>query len=66
MTAITQTTWTYTCKACAVIRNALVAFWMGCIRAGEAAGRARAARELYRMGYLAEAKKIMIEAEAKQ
>lgn len=61
MTAITQTTWTYTCKVCAIIRNSLIAVWCGFIAFSEAAGRARAARELTRMGYHAEAKSIMLE-----
>ena len=54
-----------TCEVCAKIRNGLYSFWMGCIAVGESAGRARAARELYRMGYLAEAKKLMTNAENK-
>jgi hypothetical protein len=61
MTAITQTTWNFTCKLCTIIRNALFAFWVGTIAFGETAGRARAANELARMGYLTEAKKLMTE-----
>ena len=61
MTAITQTTWNFTCKLCTIIRNALFAFWVGTISFGETAGRARAANELARMGYLNEAKKLMTE-----
>ena len=61
MTAITQTTWTYTCKVCAVIRNTLIAIWCGMIAMGESAGRARAARELTRMGLHEEAKALMLE-----
>jgi hypothetical protein len=57
MTAITQTTWNFTCKLCTIIRNALFAFWVGTIAFGETAGRARVAR----MGYLNEAKKLMTE-----
>ena len=61
MTAITQTTWTYTCKVCAVIRDAMGRFMNGVIALGESAGRARAARELTRMGLHAEAKALMLE-----
>ena len=63
MTAITQTTWNLTCKLCTIIRNALFAFWVGTIAFGETAGRARAANELARMGYLNDAKKLMTERE---
>ena len=61
MTAITQTTWNFTCKLCTIIRNALFAFWVGTIAFGETAGRARAANELARMGYYDQAKKLMTE-----
>ena len=61
MTAITETTWTYTCKVCTVIRNTFIALWCGIAAFGESAGRARAARELTRMGYHAEAKAIMLQ-----
>jgi len=61
MTAITQNTWTFTCKACTVIRNTLIAIWCGMIAMGETAGRARAARELTRMGLHEEAKALMLE-----
>ena len=61
MTAITQTTWTVTCKVCTVIRNAMISLWDGIVAMGESAGRARAARELTRMGYYAEAKELMLE-----
>ena len=61
MTAITQTTWNFTCKLCTIIRNVLITFWVGTIAFGETAGRARAANELARMGYLNEAKKLMTE-----
>lgn len=61
MTAITQTTWTYTCKVCAVIQNAMISFLNGVVAMGETAGRARAARELTRLGYHAEAKALMLE-----
>jgi len=61
MTAITQTTWTYTCKVCAIIRNALIAVWCGFIAFSETEKKKRAARKLTRMGYHAEAKSLMLE-----
>ena len=61
MTAITQSTWVFTCKVCTVIRNALVAMWCGIIAMGEVAGRSRAAAELHRQGYHEEAKALMLE-----
>ena len=61
MTAITATTWTYTCKTCAIITAMFVSLWNGCMAIGESAGRARAARELSRLGYHAEAKALMLE-----
>ena len=38
-----------------------VAFAMGVWAFGESAGRARAANELYRQGYIEEAKRLMLE-----
>ena len=38
-----------------------VAFAMGVWAFGESAGRARAANELYRQGYIQEAKRLMLE-----
>ena len=61
MTAITQTTWTFTCKICSVIRNALVAFIAFIVASGEIAGRSRAAAELTRQGYHEEAKALLLE-----
>lgn len=61
MTAITATTWTYTCKACTYIRNALLGIIASMIAAGETAGRARAAAELTRQGYHEEAKALLME-----
>lgn len=61
MTAITQTTWTYTCKVCAVLRNAAVAFIAYVMATGEIAGRSRAAAELTRQGFHEEAKALMLE-----
>lgn len=52
--------WDYTCKICKVIRTALSVAFVGMIAVGESAGRARAAAELTRMGYHAEAKNIML------
>ena len=42
------------------IGKGLIAFWIGIIAMGESAGRARAAAELSRMGYQAEAKALML------
>ena len=57
---MTSTTWTYTCKICKMIRTALSIAFVGLIAFGESAGRARAAAELSRMGYHAEAKSLML------
>ena len=43
------------------LSKALVATWIGLVALGESAGRARAAAELSRMGYHAEAKRLMTE-----
>lgn len=62
MTAITQTSFYYiTCKTCVIIRNIFISMWLGAIALGESAGRARAARELTRMGLHEEAKALMLE-----
>ena len=42
------------------IGKGLIALWIGIIAVGESAGRARAAAELSRMGYDAEAKALML------
>ena len=63
MTAITQTTWTFTCKACTIFRNVLVGAFVAMIAYTETAGRARAAAELTRQGYHEEAKALMLELE---
>ena len=55
----TNTTWTYTCKICKVLRTALSVAFVGLIALGESAGRARAASELSRQGYHDEAKALM-------
>ena len=66
MTAITHTSfYTITCKICTVIRNALIAFFVGMIALGESAGRARAASELARNGYMEEAKSLMLREDVK-
>jgi hypothetical protein len=66
MTAITHTSfYNITCKICTVIRNALVAFFVGIIALGESAGRARAAAELHRQGYTEEAKNLMLGKDAR-
>ena len=56
---MTNTTWTYTCKLCKVIRNVFAVLFVGIIALGESAGRARAAAELSRQGYHDEAKALM-------
>ena len=56
---MTNTTWTYTCKICKVLRTALSVAFVGLIALGETAGRARAASELTRMGMHKEAKALM-------
>ena len=57
---MTNTTWTYTCKICKMIRTALSVAFVGMIAFGESAGRARAAAELSRQGFHAEAKALML------
>ena len=61
MTAITTTTWTYTCKACTYLRNVLVGIVATMIAFTETAGRSRAAAELTRQGYHEEAKALLME-----
>jgi len=62
MTSITHTSfYNVTCKVCVVLRNALIAFFVGMIALGESAGRARAAAELSRQGYYKEAKALMLQ-----
>ena len=56
---MTNTTWTYTCKLCKVIRNVFAVLFVGIIALGESAGRARAAAELTRRGYHDEARALM-------
>lgn len=57
---ISNTTWTYTCKLCKMIRTAFSIAFVGLIAFGENAGRARAAAELSRMGMQDEAKALML------
>jgi hypothetical protein len=57
---MTNTTWTYTCKICKMIRTALSVAFVGLIAFGESAGRARAAAELSRQGYHDDAKSLML------
>ena len=57
---ISNTTWSYTCKVCKMIRTALSVAFVGLIALGESAGRARAASELSRQGYHDEAKALML------
>jgi len=66
MTSITHTSfYNVTCKLCVVLRNALIAFFVGMIALGESAGRARAARELANMGRLEEAKALILRRDEK-
>jgi hypothetical protein len=60
MSTLAQTYWTFTCKFCNVIRNALFTAFVAVVAFGESAGRARAASELARMGYYEEAKALML------
>jgi hypothetical protein len=57
---MTNTTWTYTCKICKVINKAFFVMFVGIIAFGESAGRARAAAELSRQGFHAEARALML------
>jgi len=43
------------------IVKTLLAIWIGFIAFGESAGRARAASELHRLGYVEEARRLMLE-----
>ena len=43
-----------------VLGKGFIALWIGLIAMGEQAGRSRAAAELARMGYMEEAKRIML------
>jgi hypothetical protein len=43
------------------ILRALIAAWICLIAFGESAGRARAASELHRLGYVEEARRLMLE-----
>ena len=66
MTSITHTSfYNVTCKICTVLRNALIAFFVGMIAMGENAGRARAAAELARAGMMDEAKALMLRKDIK-
>ena len=57
---MTNTTWTYTCKICKVLRTALSIAFVGLIALGESAGRARAASELSSQGYHDDARALML------
>ena len=61
MSTLAQSTWTYTCKFCEVIRKAIYVTFVGIIAFGESAGRARAASELARQGYYKEAQALMLQ-----
>ena len=58
--SLAQSTWTYTCKFCEVIRKLSSIAFVTLIAMGESAGRARACAELSRQGYHAEAKALML------
>lgn len=61
MTSITHTSfYNITCKVCGVIRKALMTAFVAVIAFGESAGRARAASELARQGYMDEAKALIL------
>lgn len=49
-----------TCKACETIKLGLITAAMAVWAFGESAGRAKAASELYRQGYIKEAKALML------
>ena len=57
---LAQSTWTYTCKFCEVIRKAFYVAFVGLIAFGESAGRARAANALAQQGFHKEAKALML------
>ena len=61
MTAITHSTWVFTCKICNKIRNTFVALGHSIILFGEIAGTSRAAAELHRQGYTKEAQALMLD-----
>ena len=61
MSTLAQSTWTYTCKFCEVIRKAIYVAFVGIIAFGESAGRARAASELASKGYYKEAQALMLQ-----
>ena len=61
MSTLAQSTWTYTCKFCEVIRKAFYVAFVGIIAFGESAGRARAASELARQGYYKQAQALMLQ-----
>ena len=63
MTAIAETTWSFTCKTCTITRNIFLGMFVAMIAYTETAGRARAAAELTRQGYHEEAKALMLELE---
>jgi hypothetical protein len=61
MSTLAQSTWTYTCKFCDLVRKAFYVAFVGIIAFGESAGRARAASELARQGYYKEAQALMLQ-----
>ena len=59
MTVVTMTQAT-TGFGKAIVKT-LLAIWIGFIAFGESAGRARAASELHRLGYVEEARRLMLD-----
>lgn len=55
-----QHSYEFTCEICTKVRNVFVALLVATVAFTEAAGRARAASELSRMGYHNEAKALML------
>ncbi|MEK9805523.1 MAG: hypothetical protein VW551_04425 [Euryarchaeota archaeon] len=53
------------CKICTFLRNAIVTMFVAIIAFGESAGRARAASELARNGYMEEAKSLILREDEK-
>jgi predicted nucleic acid-binding Zn ribbon protein len=57
----TATIYTYTCKFCEAVADAVSATFKSFLRTCEAMGRARAASELARQGFYDAAKALMLE-----
>jgi hypothetical protein len=61
LTMTTATVYRTTCRLCEVIGEKISAVFARLIEMGEQAGRSKAASELARQGYYAEAKALMLE-----